>query len=155
MEPMEGNSLMQLLNNRIFWVCVMAWFVAQAAKVVLTLAVEHRLDFKRFFGLGGMPSSHSAVVTALAVGVGIRSGFNSTLFAIACVLAVITMTDAAGVRRAAGKQAAMINKIVQDMIQNGGDLPNETLKELLGHTPLQVLVGALLGTVIAILMLGL
>ena len=102
-----------------------------------------------------MPSSHSAVVTALAVGVGIRSGFNSTLFAIACVLAVITMTDAAGVRRAAGKQAAMINKIVQDMIQNGGDLPNETLKELLGHTPLQVLVGALLGAVIAVLMLGL
>ena len=155
MEPMEGNSLMQLLNNRIFWVCVMAWFVAQAAKVVLTLAVERRLDFRRFFGLGGMPSSHSAVVTALAVGVGIRSGFNSTLFAIACVLAVITMTDAAGVRRAAGKQAAMINKIVQDMIQNGGDLPNETLKELLGHTPLQVLVGALLGAVIAVLMLGL
>ena len=149
MEPMEGNSLMQLLNNRIFWVCVMAWFVAQAAKVVLTLAVERRLDIRRFFGLGGMPSSHSAV------GVGIRSGFNSTLFAIACVLAVITMTDAAGVRRAAGKQAAMINKIVQDMIQNGGDLPNETLKELLGHTPLQVLVGALLGAVIAVLMLGL
>lgn len=155
MEPMEGNSLMQLLNNRIFWVCVMAWFVAQAAKVLLTLALERRLDLRRFFGLGGMPSSHSAVVTALAVGVGIRSGFNSTLFAIACVLAVITMTDAAGVRRAAGRQAAMINKIVQDMIQNGGDLPNETLKELLGHTPLQVLVGALLGAVIAILMLGL
>ena len=67
MEPMEGNSLMQLLNNRIFWVCVMAWFVAQAAKVVLTLAVERRLDFRRFFGLGGMPSSHSAVVTALVL----------------------------------------------------------------------------------------
>lgn len=155
MEPMEGNSLMQILNNRVFWVCVVAWFVAQLAKVILTLFVERRLDLSRLFGLGGMPSSHSAVVMALAVGVGLRSGFGSTLFAIALVLAVITMTDAAGVRRSAGKQAAMINKIVQEIIQNGGDLPDETLKELLGHTPFQVLMGAVLGAVIAVLMLGL
>lgn len=154
MEPMEGNSLMQLLHNRVFWVCVVAWFVAQLAKVVLTLVVERRLDWSRLFGLGGMPSSHSAVVTALAVGVGLRSGFGSTLFAIACVLAVITMTDAAGVRRSAGKQAAMINKIVQEIIQSGGDLPDETLKELLGHTPFQVFMGAIVGAVIAVLMLG-
>ena len=152
MEPMEGNSLMQLLNNRIFWVCVMAWFVAQAAKVVLTLAVERRLDFRRFFGLGGMPSSHSAVVTALAVGVGIRSGFNSTLFAIACVLAVITMTDAAGVRRSTGKHAAVINQLMDMLSGNGYTFDEKRLKELVGHTPIQVLAGALLGTLIGTLM---
>ena len=143
--------LQQLLENRILLVSVLSWFIAQALKVVLTLIVDKKLDMSRMVGLGGMPSSHSAVVTSAAIAVGMRTGFNSALFAISCVLALITMTDAAGVRRAAGKQAAVLNKIVQDMIQNGGDLPDETLKELLGHTPLQVLMGALLGALIALI----
>ena len=96
----------QFLENRIMWIGVLAWFVAQFAKVVLTLVVEKRLDLRRlFFGLGGMPSSHSAIVAAVTTAVGIRMGFNSALFAISLTMALITMTDAAGVRRAAGQQA--------------------------------------------------
>ena len=141
----------QLIENRIIWIAVLAWLVAQFCKVVITLHVEHRLDWNRFLGLGGMPSSHSAVVSSVAVAVGIRMGFNSALFAIALTVAVVAMVDAAGVRRAAGRQAVMLNRVVREIIEGGGDLPDETLKELLGHTPLQVLVGAVLGTVLAIL----
>ena len=142
----------QFLENRIMWIGVLAWFVAQFAKVVLTLVVEKRLDLRRlFFGLGGMPSSHSAIVAAVTTAVGIRMGFNSALFAISLTMALITMRDAAGVRRAAGQQAVVLNRVVQEMIENGGDLPEQTLKELLGHTPFQVLVGALIGTILAIL----
>ncbi|MBR0465039.1 MAG: divergent PAP2 family protein [Clostridia bacterium] len=141
----------QFLENRIMWIGVLAWVVAQLGKVVITLMVERRLDLSRMFGLGGMPSSHAAVVSAVAAAVGIRMGFNSALFAIALTIALVTMVDAAGVRRAAGQQAVMLNRVVQEIIEGGGDLPNETLRELLGHTPLQVFVGSILGTVLAIL----
>ena len=141
----------QLMENRILWIGVLSWFVAQALKVVLTLIVEKRLDWARMFGLGGMPSSHSSVVVSVTVAVGIRMGFNSATFAISAALALITMTDAMGVRRQAGKQAAVLNRVVQELVENGGDLPEETLKELLGHSPLQVFVGALLGLVIALI----
>ncbi len=140
----------QLLDNRILWIGILSWFVAQTTKVVLTLIVEKRLDWSRMTGLGGMPSSHTSVVVSVTAAVGIRMGFNSALFAISAAVALITMTDAMGVRRQAGKQAAVLNRVVQELVENGGDLPEETLKELLGHTPLQVLVGALLGLVIAI-----
>ena len=141
----------QFLENRIMWIGVLAWFVAQLGKVVITFLVERRLDINRLFGLGGMPSSHAAVVSAVAVAVGIRMGFNSALFAIALTIALVTMVDAAGVRRAAGQQAVMLNRVVQEIIERGGDLPDETLRELLGHTPLQVLVGSILGIALAIL----
>ena len=143
--------LLQMLENRILWIGVASWFLAQLAKVVLTLIVEKRLDWSRMWGLGGMPSSHTAVVVSVAVATGIRMGFNSAMFAISAALALITMTDAVGVRRQAGKQAAVLNRVVQEIVENGGDLPEETLKELLGHTPLQVFVGALLGLAIAII----
>ena len=141
----------QLLENRILWVGVLGWFVAQSLKLILTLIVEKRLDWTRMYGLGGMPSSHTSVVVSVTVAVGIRMGFNSALFAISLALALITMTDAMGVRRQAGKQAAVLNRVVQELVENGGDLPEETLKELLGHSPLQVFVGALLGLVIALI----
>ena len=141
----------QLLENRLLWVGVLGWFVAQSLKLILTLIVEKRLDWTRMYGLGGMPSSHTSVVVSVTVAVGIRMGFNSALFAISLALALITITDAMGVRRQAGKQAAVLNRVVQELVENGGDLPEETLKELLGHSPLQVLVGALLGLVIAII----
>ena len=141
----------QLLENRILWVGVLGWFVAQSLKLILTLIVEKRLDWTRMYGLGGMPSSHTSVVVSVTVAVGIRMGFNSALFAISLALALITITDAMGVRRQAGKQAAVLNRVVQELVENGGDLPEETLKELLGHSPLQVFVGALLGLVIALI----
>ena len=141
----------QLMENRILWVGALSWLVAQALKVILTLIVEKRLDWSRMFGLGGMPSSHTSVVVGVTVAVGVRMGFSSATFAVSAALALITMTDAMGVRRQAGKQAAVLNRVVQELVENGGDLPEETLKELLGHSPLQVFVGALLGLVIAII----
>lgn len=153
MEFEEMTLLQQLLDNRILTASVLAWFTAQVLKVLLTLIIERKLDWSRLLGLGGMPSSHTSVVVALAIGTGLRMGFNSSMFAITAVLSAITMTDAAGVRRAAGQQAAMLNKVAQDIIAHGGNVPDETLKELLGHTPLQVLMGALLGALIAILVI--
>ena len=145
------SVIQQLLENRILWIGVLSWFVAQATKVVLTLIVEKRLDWSRMTGLGGMPSSHTSVVVSVTVAVGIRMGFNSAMFAISAAMALITMTDAMGVRRQAGKQAQVLNRVVQELVENGGDLPEETLKELLGHTPLQVFVGGVLGLIIAII----
>ena len=141
----------ELLSNRIMWVGVLGWFVAQLIKVILTVFVEKRFDPGRFFGLGGMPSSHSCMIVSVTIATGMRMGFNSALFAISFCLSCIIMTDAAGVRRQAGRQAEVLNRVVQELIQHGGDLPEETLKELLGHTPLQVAVGAVLGVLIALI----
>ena len=145
--------LNELLANRVLWVAVVGWFVAQALKVVFTYIIERRWDFGRFFGLGGMPSSHSAVVCGVATAVGIARGFYSIEFTMAFVTASVVMTDAAGVRRAAGKQAVVLNKIVQDMAAGGLNFSNEALKELLGHTPFEVLMGALLGVLLAVLIM--
>ena len=139
----------QILQNRVLWVSLLSWFVAQSLKIIITLILEKKLDLKRIVGLGGMPSSHSSVVCALATGAGIAEGFDSVAFAICTVLAAVVMTDAAGVRRAAGKQAHQINRIVQDMLESGSGFTYETMKELLGHTPLEVVIGALLGILIA------
>ncbi len=141
----------EIIQNRVLLVAVLSWFSAQALKVVFYYIIERKWNFGRFWGLGGMPSSHSSVVCGLAASIGITSGFYSAEFAISLVLAAVVMTDAAGVRRAAGKQAAVINKIVQDMIANGSWLSHESLKELLGHSPFEVLVGALLGILIGLI----
>ena len=144
--------IQEIMANRVLWIGVLAWFGAQFMKIVLNGIVEKRWDFSRlFFGLGGMPSSHSAVVTSIATAVGIARGFYSVEFAISTFFAFIVMTDAAGVRRAAGRQAVILNKIVQDMISGGKNLSSEKLKELLGHTPFEVIIGALLGVLIALL----
>lgn len=147
------NFFLQIVQNRVLLVAVAAWFSAQGLKVIFGFIGERKWDFSRFFGLGGMPSSHSAVVCSVAAAVGIRHSFSSSMFAIAFVLACVVMTDAAGVRRAAGKQAAVLNKIVQDMMANGRGLTTETLKELLGHTPFEVVIGALLGVLLAVLIM--
>ncbi len=144
--------IQELLSNRVLWIGVTAWFGAQLMKIILNGIIEKRWEFSRlFFGLGGMPSSHSAVVTSIATAVGIARGFYSVEFAISTFFAFIVMTDAAGVRRAAGRQAVVLNKIVQDMISGGKNLSSEKLKELLGHTPFEVIIGALLGILIALL----
>ena len=143
----------EVFSNRVLMVAVAGWFSAQALKVVFTYLLERRWDFGRFFGLGGMPSSHSSVVCGVAAAVGIQKGFYSVEFAIAFVVACVVMTDAAGVRRAAGRQAALLNKLVQDMIASGQGFTYERLKELLGHTPFEVLMGALLGGLLAVLIM--
>lgn len=143
----------EVSQNRVLWVAVTAWFVAQALKVVFYYLIEREWDFKRFFGLGGMPSSHASVVCALSTAVGLSSGFYSAQFATSFVLAAVVMTDAAGIRREAGKQATLLNRLMKDMIEEGHGLNYDTLKELLGHSPFEVLIGALLGVLLGFLMM--
>ncbi|MCD6182574.1 MAG: divergent PAP2 family protein [Candidatus Cloacimonetes bacterium] len=139
-------------GNHICDVVFIALFSAQALKVVFSLFTERKLNFHRFLDTGSMPSSHSSSVVSLATAIGIQEGFYSTLFAISAVLAVVVMYDATGVRRAAGKQAEVLNKIVDNFKKNEGlVLIEENLKELLGHTPLEVFGGALLGMIVAVL----
>ena len=127
-----------------------AIITAQIIKCIVFLIIKRKLDVRLFTTTGGMPSSHSAGVMGLATAVGLINGFNSVDFAISIGFACIVMYDAAGVRRAAGKQAACLNKIImdiykQDLVEAGGKL-----KELLGHTPMQVFVGAIFGVIYAI-----
>ena len=126
--------------------------IAQIFKVILSLIVERKLDFSRFTGAGGMPSSHSALVMALAVAVGRSMGFGSVQFAIAFVFAGVVMYDASGVRRAVGQQAKILNMMVEHWQDDDIEFMNKKLKELLGHTPVEVFAGAILGIMIAVIM---
>lgn len=129
---------------------ILSWFTAQVLKVIFTLIEKKRFDFRRFVGSGGMPSSHSAFVTSLATAVGLQNGFSSTEFAISTVFALVVMYDAAGVRRAAGQQARILNKLVEQWEKSDFSDTDKHLKELLGHTPKEVFAGALLGMAIAL-----
>lgn len=143
-----------MLFNPIFEAALAAWLLAQILKVVFELILWRRLDFGRLVGAGGMPSSHTAFVAALSTAVGQIRGWDSPELAISLVFALIIMYDAAGVRRAAGKQARILNQIMADL-QQGGRLSaeGERLKELLGHTPIEVLAGAVLGVFVSIFFL--
>jgi uncharacterized protein len=133
-----------LLTNHTLWAPVITFVLVQLWKFGAVLVMEHRLDTSVLWAPGGMPSSHSALVSALAVSVGIRDGFGSTGFAIAVCLAMVVMYDAAGIRQAAGKHARMINLIVDELL-SGAPWTEERLREILGHTPFQVAVGCLVG----------
>lgn len=143
-----------MFYNRILLIALIAWAAAQTAKVIIYWIINKKFVLERFFGDGGMPSSHSAVVAALATATGLQCGWNSPLFAIAAILAIIVMHDATGVRQETGKQAKVINDIVKTLEARGrGELtPAETLKEFVGHTGPQVLVGALGGIAVAVIM---
>ena len=127
------------------------WFFIQCFKVVWDLVKTKRFNFKRVLGAGGMPSSHSAVVCSLATLVGKNMGFSSAEFGIAFILAIIVMYDAAGVRRAAGKQAKLLNKIVATPGLSALQV-QEKLVEVLGHTPLEVIVGAIIGVIVGLIL---
>jgi acid phosphatase family membrane protein YuiD len=142
-----------IFGNKVLDVVTIAWFLAQFYNVINSLIIDKKVLFKRMWETGGMPSSHSASVTSLATAVGITHGFSSTLFAIVAIFAVIVMHDAAGIRLAAGKQAGVLNKITRSLNQLlENKLHQENLRELLGHTRIEVLVGALLGIMVAYLM---
>lgn len=142
-----------IFNNRIADIVFVALFSAQALKVIFSFFTEKKLNFRRFLDTGNMPSSHTASVVSLTTAIGIKEGLDSTFFILSLVFAVVVMYDATGVRRAAGKQAAVLNKIVENVRKKEGySLIEENLKELLGHTPLEVLGGTVLGVAIAILM---
>jgi len=141
------------LSNEILLSAIAAWALAQFLKVVIELWRVKRLHLGLMFSTGGMPSSHTSFMVAMAVAVGLREGFGSTMFAIAAAISMVVMSDAAGVRRAAGKQAKVINSLVAN-IENTGIVLDEKLKELLGHTPIEVACGALLGIIVASVMMS-
>lgn len=143
---MEGLTI---LDNWVLIVALAACLLAQALKLLVSLAQSRKIDVRSLVTTGGMPSSHSALVAALATGVGQKAGWASPEFAIATVFAVIVMYDAAGVRQAAGKQARILNQIVDELFQEKPEFNEDRLKELLGHTPFQVIVGSMLGILIA------
>lgn len=128
-----------------------AWFIAQAIKVMIGIIREKRFNFRWFVGTGGMPSSHSAVVSATATVTGYYFGFTSIMFAIVVVFAMIIMSDAAGLRRATGKQASVLNKMIEDIYEHGA-VTEGRLGELLGHTPIEVFAGMALGIIIVMLL---
>lgn len=144
-------DILQLLDNHLLVNSLAAWAAAHIIKTIIYAAVHKKLDIHRLFGDGGMPSGHSATVTAMATTAALEYGLASPIFAIAVVFGIIVMHDAMGVRREAGKHAKVLNDLIASL---GKDAPpKDVLKEFLGHTPLQVCFGALLGFGVA-LMLG-
>ena len=146
------SFLNDLLHNQIFVAAVLGWLVAQVLKTIIHMIVNKQFVAERMVGGGGMPSSHSATVCALATATGMRYGGGSFEFAVAIMLAIIVMYDAMGVRRETGIQGRVLNEMLDIFMNMGKEISEEAkLKELVGHTPLQVLMGAVLGCVIAVL----
>ena len=139
-----------IFNNKFLRVPFCVWLAIQIVKFITDWIVNKKPNFKRLVGAGGMPSSHSAVVATLTTLIGQEYGVESGIFAMSCVFSAIVMYDAAGVRRAAGKQATLLNKLVENAT-NSGIVVSEKLVEVLGHTPLQVLVGAIIGVLVGLL----
>ena len=144
------NNFQKIITNKYLYVPLVVWFCIQSFKVIYELFKTKKFNFKRIIGAGGMPSSHSAVVTCLATLVGKAEGTDSIMFAMATIFALVVMYDAAGVRRAAGKQAHLLNKIIETPGLSNVEV-QEKLVEVLGHTPLQVIVGAIIGITVGLL----
>ena len=144
------HNINEVFNNGILWSSILACFLAQALKIAFHYLINKELDFTRIIGSGGMPSSHSAFVCCLSAGIGLECGFNSVLFAISTVFSIIIMYDASGVRKAVGEQAKILNRI-QKKLENREHNIDADLKELIGHTNLEVFAGALLGIIIGII----
>jgi len=143
------SFIIPLLHNKILWVSITGWAVGQSIKVVTGIIREKRFDFRWFIGTGGMPSSHASGATALAVACGFDAGFDSAVFALATMFAIVTMFDAQGVRRSTGKQAEILNKVMEDIYWKG-KIEEGRLQELVGHTPIEVFIGAIIGFAIAL-----
>ena len=141
----------ELIKNKILTTTLSAWAIAQVIKVGIGVIRQRRFDFRWLVGTGGMPSSHAAGASCLATAIGLEYGFNSVLFALSAVFAIVVMFDAQGVRRATGKQARILNKIMDDIYWQGRINENQ-LRELIGHTQIEVIVGFLIGIIIAFLM---
>lgn len=142
---------MALFHNTLLLTALLALLIAQISKGVIALFQERRFNFHYIAGAGGMPSSHSAFVTALATSAGKQLGLDSPVFAVCVVLAAIVMYDAAGVRRAVSIQARILNQMMEDYFEKKG-IQQARLRELIGHTPFQVLVGAVLGFLVGFLL---
>ncbi len=141
------DDFKKFITNKYLLVPIILWFSIQAFKVIVELIRTKKFNFKRMMGPGGMPSSHSAVASSIAVLIGRGAGFDSMIFALSVIFACVVMYDAAGIRRAAGKQAALLNKIVNTPGLSGIEVQGK-LAEVLGHTPIQVFVGAVIGIIV-------
>lgn len=130
---------------------VLGWFIAQALKVIFVLIKDKHFDIRRMIGSGGMPSSHSAFVMAMTTATAYECGISSPIFAVCVVVAFVVMYDASGVRRETGRQAEILNDIIENIGKDTPEVMGKRLKELIGHTPFEVAVGAILGVVIGII----
>lgn len=144
------SAIQAFFSNQVLWCAVAAWFTAQALKIPIYRLVEKTWDLGRFFGSGGMPSSHTAFVTSLAILTGWTAGFDKPEFAVAVVLAAIVMYDASGVRRETGLQAEVINDILRKVFVDGEPISDVELKELVGHTKVEVWGGFIVGVLVAL-----
>ena len=145
---MHGHFI-DILSNTYFWAGFGSWVVAQGIKMICGFYKTRRLDFRYMVSTGGMPSAHSATVSGIATSVGLGQGFDSAAFAVAMCLALIVMFDASTVRRAAGQQAKLLNEMVDELLREHR-LSEIKLKELLGHTRLEVVMGAITGALVAL-----
>jgi acid phosphatase family membrane protein YuiD len=145
-------GLVRIFSNQVLWASITAWGIAQITKVWLEYIRTHRINWALLFSAGGMPSSHSALVAACAHGVGLYSGFDTPTYALGVALAIVVIYDATGIRRQAGRQAVIINAMINDLA-SGHPLKTEQLREMLGHTPLQAVIGTILGLAVAQLFL--
>jgi uncharacterized protein len=132
------------LHNRVFWAWLLALIIAQVLKIVLASIRQRRFDFRWLFSTGGMPSSHASSVTSLSTAVGFSAGFDSILFAITVAFTTITLFDAQGFRRSSGRQAQILNQMLEDIYLKRL-IPGERVKEFLGHTPVEVFAGMMIG----------
>ena len=146
-----SSPISQLGSNHVLWAAFAGWFVAQSIKTVVALVVTHKLNLSYIVSSGGMPSSHSALVVGLATAVARVDGLQSVSFALSAVLAGVVMYDAAGVRLAVSRQARILNLMLDDFFNERG-ISEKRLHELIGHTPVQVFAGALVGIVFGLLM---
>jgi acid phosphatase family membrane protein YuiD len=149
-DSLVPNVILPMLRNKILVVTVGVWVIGQCIKIVTNLLRGKRFNFRWLLGTGGMPSSHAAGVAALATACGLEHGFESGLFALAAVFAMVTMFDAQGVRRSTGEQAEILNRVINDMYWHKR-IEMGRIKEFVGHTPIQVFVGTLLGVGLTIL----
>jgi len=152
-KPMISPEVQPFAPEKAFFAVFLSWFVAQALKVILGGTMKKKFDFRWLFDTGGMPSAHSATVSSLATATGLYYGFNTLPFLIVLIVCLITMFDAAGVRRHFGRQATILNQMLDDFYSKGFT-PERRVKELLGHTPFEVFAGALTGVLVATLFCG-
>ena len=145
------DIFIQIAENKVFITTLYAWIIAQAIKVIIGVIRQKKFDFRWLIGTGGMPSSHAAGASCLATALGLDYGFNSPYFALAASFAIVVMFDAQGVRRAAGRQARILNQVMDDIYWRGRTSEGR-LRELVGHTPVEVLAGALVGIMVAFLL---
>ena len=144
------NDFIAFVQNKYIFIPFFLWFGIQLFKLIYDLCTTKKFNFKRIMGAGGMPSSHSAVVVGLATLIGKYEGVETPLFALAFLMAFVVMYDACGVRRAAGKQASLLNKLIEPPGLTGIQV-SEKLVEVLGHTPVQVFVGAMIGFAVGVI----